>query len=169
MKKIITIIILLSIIYAKEVNAQPPIDTLLWLKTNIEAKSSFFKGKHFNVLLDSLKGYKKAIKEYSGPTVPGLGLNKVDTLWVDQFDLYFEPLLSTLKLSLHTNCFFSNHLNDTVNTHIKFIKVKFQNKVLFLLKWWSYDRLGLGSHKWSRRLEVLYSKGIIESVSVGEY
>ena len=38
-----TILVLLSIIYAKEVNAQPPIDTLLWLKANIEAKSSFFK------------------------------------------------------------------------------------------------------------------------------
>ena len=169
MKKIITILVLLSFIYTKQANAQPPVDTLPWLKNNIEAKSSFFKGKHFNVLLDSLKGYKKAINEYSGARNIGLGMNKVDTIWVDQIKIYFEPYIFSFKSKLHTKLLFNNHFNDTLNTHIKYVKVIFKKPVPFLTKWWSYDNTGLGTIKWNRRLEIFYSKGIIDSVTAGEF
>jgi len=169
MKKVIIIIVILSTININKLQSQTTADTLQWLKTNIEADSNYFKGKYFSILLDSLKGYKSAISEYSGPSVPGLGLVKVDTIWVNQFDLYFQPFLFSYKSSLHTNCFYSNNFNDTVNTHINFIRVKFQNKIPFLLKWWSYDKLSLGSHKWNKSLALLYGNAIVESVSVGEF
>ena len=117
MKKIIIIIVMLCTFYVNGLRSQTTvIDTLQWLKTNIEADSNVYKGKSLTVLLDSLKGFKKAIAEYSGARMPGLGLNKVDTIWVDQIDLYFEPYLFSYKSTLHSDCLFANNFNDTVNT-----------------------------------------------------
>jgi len=171
MKKIIIIIVLLITITVNGLKSQTTvIDTLQWLKSNIEADSNIFKGKTLNTLLDSLKGYKKAIVEYSGARMPGLGLNKVDTIWVDQIDLYFEPFFFSYKTELHLSFVPTiNNPIDTINTHIKYLSVYFKKPVPFLTRWWSYNMQYLGTTKWNKSLELLYGNAIVENISVEEY
>lgn len=165
MKRIIIIAIIS--LHSLILNAQAPIaDTLQWLKNNIEHKKQLFTNKPLNVLLDSLKELKNGIAEYDGPDWYAIGhLN--DTIWVKGINLYFEETVE--KDAIHYRHFFSNGLKDTINTHIKTLKIDFAWPVPFLRKWWSYDKNGLGSSKWNAKIETLFKNEWISDVKVEEY
>ena len=170
MKKIITIIVLLSFIYTKQANAQPPKDTLLCLKTHIEAKSStLFQGNKFSVLLDSLKPYKKCFKEYNMP-VPYMTGSKIQ-ITVNDIKIYFDSVMEGTngKGAFHDSVFFANHGKDTFNTHIPWILIKLRTPVLYKFAWYYSAPNGLGSLYWNNSLANLFRNAIVESVIVGEY
>lgn len=168
MKRLSVIILFSSIsLFTRANNEEPIIDTLQWLKVNVEQKKHLFINKPFSVMLDSLKDLKSGIVEYMGPEWYTKGLN--DTIWVKGIDLHFEELIGSVKDLMHREVFFSNKFTDTLNTHIKIIKVDFAWPVPFLRKWWSYDRNGFGSNIWNAKVEGLYKDQWVSDVKVEEY
>ena len=166
--KTIIILVLITFCTIYQGKSQPIADTLQWLKTNIEQRSHLFSGKPLGVLLDSLKDLKNEIREYSGPRWYAVG-NLNDTVWVKGIDLSFEKIIGSEKDFRHQEVFFSNNMNDTLNTHIKILKIEFAWPVPFLRKWWSYDRKGLGSYAWNAKLEAFWKEAYVLSVKVEEY
>ena len=168
MKKIVFILGIM-ILSGIKLNAQPPVtDTLQWLKTNIEQRKNLFINKPLSVLLDSLKELKQGIVEYSGPSLYSIGhLN--DTIKVRSIELCFEEVIGSEKFWMHHDIFFANKGVDTLNTHIKFIIIKFTQPVVFLRKWWSYNSDNLGSNEWLPIVERLYKNAIVKDVKVDEY
>jgi len=68
MKKIILIAVIILSLHTVKAQNQPVVtDTLQWLKTNIEQRSSYFNGKPLSVLLDSLHGLQLNIGDYTRP------------------------------------------------------------------------------------------------------
>ena len=168
MKKLI-IILGIMVLLGTKLNAQPPVtDTLQWLKTNIEQRKNLFINKPLSVLLDSLKELKQGIVEYSGPSWYAIG-NLNDTIKVRSIKLYFEKVIGSEKFWMHHDIFFANKGVDTLNTHIKFIIIKFTQPVVFLRKWWSYNSDNLGSNEWLPIVERLYKNAIVKDVKVDEY
>lgn len=175
------IIIIISVLFISNYcQAQQPdiTDTLQWLKTNIEQRNSFFSGKPFKTILDSLYGLKAKLVEYNVPQDihqfsdeirTGKAANK-DTLFVDELRIYLDSIsdggvVDQLHEELWTNNF-KNNLHNTINTHVKFIRIVFSSSVPFLRSWCDSP---LGSRNWTLLSEGYFGSFIVQSVSVGEY
>jgi hypothetical protein len=171
-------ILILSIFFLALIKANatpPPTDTLLLLKTKIENNKSNFINKPFKVLLDTLKKLKLPIIEYSGAHDGLEGLYNNDTIWVSGFHLFFEEYLGSEKMFKHHQCLADNKGKDTVNTHIKTIRVKFQNPVAYIRAWGylAYEdgstEANLDGVLWNRKLANLYKDAIVTDLFVYEY
>ncbi|MCC6181014.1 MAG: hypothetical protein IT237_04200 [Bacteroidia bacterium] len=168
MKKLM-IILGIMVLLGIKLNAQSPVtDTLQWLKTNIEQRKNLFINKPLSVLLDSLKELKQGIVEYTGPDWYAIG-NLNDTIWTTRINLYFEEMTGSAKEEMHHNVFYSNNFKDTLNTHIKILRIKFTQPVIFLRKWWSYNSDTLGSNEWLPKVAALNKNAIVKDVKVYEY
>ncbi len=157
------------------------VDTLQWLQTRIQAKSDSFSGKPLSVLWDSLYGLRWKIAEYDPPfdikaAAVGAGLNNPefnkDTLYVHDLTFYLAPIsdggvVDQIHTDLDINNL-NNHTNFTVNTHVKYIKVNFQNTVKYLRSIASSDN-GRRKWKWAGFQEYFWGGNIVQSVTVGEY
>lgn len=177
MKKIFFII--LVALSTSSVQSQVTVtDTLQWLQQNIGQQSSYFQGKPFGVLLDSLHGLNTKIVEYNAPqnirpfsdeVRTGLAANK-DTLFVTQVELYFAPISDGGPVSqlheINRWDLFHKRTTAVINTHVPFIRVVFSQPVPFLKVWCDSE---LGSSDWSYRIGGYYAPFLVQEVSVGEY
>lgn len=178
MKKILIVFFTLLLI-SKSTIAQPVVtDTLQWLQTHIEGQNSYFSGKQFHVIMDSLYGLKAKLAEYNNPVnitpsweAPrGTKFTNKDSLFIDQITIYFKPINDGgLVYQQHENNFWNNvnnHTNNTINTHVPYIRISFAQSVPFLRAW---CRTPLGDQKWTALTEGFFRTCIVQTVSVGEY
>jgi len=167
-KKIILIVaILLSLNTAKAQNQPVITDTLQWLKTNIEQKSSYYSGKPLRVLLDSLYGLNIKLQDYIPPNSQTLSFP--DTIYTDHLQIYLGEYYNGIKGHLHDSAFWVHPGMDTLNTHIPYLYIKFSQQIPFLMKWFSYDPQGLGSSIWNTMLAEYYAPFVVGRVRIGEY
>ncbi len=144
--------------------SQTPTNKFQWLKSNIETKSYLFTNKPLQVLLDSLKEIKGDIRSYRGPVMYKVGLN--DSIFIESIHLYFGNFDSAFAIHWGN---FDAAKNDTLNTHIPVLQIKFSWPVLYLRKWWSQEPESRGSDKWIKVVEDLYKNEYIAEVKVKEY
>ena len=161
MKKIIIITLLVIISSSLKVQSQPVVtDTLQWLKTNIEQRSSYFHGKPMVVLLDSLYGLKASLKDYTG--APPSAISRPDTVYMNHIIIYFDHIYSGAICSSHLD-------NPYLNTHVPYLYIKFKQLIPFIARWHFDNREGSGSITWNPSLAAYYGVFIVDSVTVGEY
>ena len=131
MKKIILLISILVTGYINANNAQGQAitDTLQWLKTNIEQKSSYYTGKPLSVLLDTLNKrniypglwqYVHAFKSDGAQAESIAG----DTVYVASFTIYFGYQLFGRGTVDQVH-----RANPSINTHLKWMYLKFTQKI----------------------------------------
>ena len=183
MKKILIALILflgLNSVQAQTANIGG--DTLQWLRTHVEQQSNFFSGKPFKTVLDSLYQLKAAIVEYNPPMniraacggtgVDGFNPAPADPnyLYVDSLTMYFEAITDGGVIDqIHQNLVDSNYKynqHNTVNTHVKYFTVVFQQRVPYLRTIASSDQ---GTWLWTPFAEYLWGPNVIQRVRVGEY
>jgi hypothetical protein len=186
MKKIIVALVLILILQntkAQTVNIGS--DTLQWLQTNIGQRTAYFSGKSFKTILDSLYQLKAQIVEFNPPIlnieqacagteVNGLGsINPAVSLtnhYVDNLTMYFAPITDGGTVwQIHRNLLDSNYehnQNNTINTHVKYFKVVFQQPVAYPRQIADSDN---GTWLWTPFAEYFWGPHLIQSVSVGEY
>ena len=186
MKKIIIIVCLLitALKSTKAQTANIGSDTLQWLKTNIEQRSSsYFSGKSFKTILDSLYQLKAQIVEFDPPLNVSLAcggtkanaITGVDTvnhtyLFVDSLTMYFEAIsdggiVDQIQTELSINNL-NNNQNNIVNTHVKYFTVVFQRTVRYPRYIANSEN---GTWLWTAFAEYYWGPNIIQRVSVGEY
>jgi hypothetical protein len=164
MKRIICITLIL---FVGALRSHAQIDTLKWLRNNIEAQRPFFIGKPLKYILDSLKEFKFAISDYLPPDDEGG--QEPDTIYTKHLTFYFKPGWLAVE-HLHSNSFFSHpQRKDTLHTHVPFIRIYFSKRVPFLNAWRSSDKEGLGSVRWNEALASYWGKFIVEKFYVAEY
>jgi hypothetical protein len=173
MKKIIIITTLIFFsINAKSQCGLPTSDTLQWLKTHIEQKSSYFNGKPLKTLLDSLCGLKNKLKFYYAPIE--YFLDDDDSLAVDY--IYSKKLTiclgnildSTIQSNVDTafhNSFF-NKTPYTYSAHIPRLNIIFKTKVPFPRE--IIDDRNDGMY-WNRRIAYVLKPYLVDSVTIDEY
>jgi hypothetical protein len=167
---LIVIVVLQTFFFMKNGYSQLSSDKKLdWLNKNIVQKKNLFIEKPFSILLDSLKDLKNEIYEYSGAVDSSLTLLSNDTIFVNYFELYFEPFLGSEKVNNHSKVFFSNKFNDTLKTDIVRIKIFLKYPIPFLRIWHSVDRKGLGSFLWNRKIRNFFHNSILKDVEVDLY
>jgi hypothetical protein len=154
------------------------VDTLQWLQINIQGQSAYFTGKPLSVVLDSLYMLKWSLAEYNPPQniqsvsmeVGTQSFYNRDLLFVDSLTFYLGAIsdggaVSESHMNLALNNL-RNNLHNTVNTHIKYFTVKFQQSVPYLRSIASSPN---GLRGWNPFAEYFWGSKIVESVSVGEY
>lgn len=157
------IIFLLFIAASNNLKSQIPMDTLQWLKVNIEQKNYLFSGNPLNVLFDSLGNLKNALADYDPPM---LTYPRPDTGFTTFIRLFFAP--GGLEVSEeHLDSFFANLPEP--NTHVPYIEITFASPVPFVTTWFDNDKERLGSIRWNRYLRNYWGQFIVQSVVVGEY
>ena len=154
------------------------VDTLQWLQIHIQGQSAYFNGKPLSVIFDSLYMLKWKLAEYNPPMNlqqfsveirTGRELNK-DTLFVDSLTFYLAPVSNGGVIDqMHTEVRrnnLRNHLNNSINTHVKYFKVVFQQTVPYLR---SIASSVNGFREWTPFAEFFWGSKIVGSVTVGEY
>jgi hypothetical protein len=165
MKIKLVIIFLLFIAGSNNLKGQIPIDTLQWLKTNIEQKNYLFTGMPLSVLFDSLGNLKNAIADYDAPLFDDNG-QMPDTVFTTFIRLFFAP--GGLEVSgEHLDSFFANLPEP--NTHVPYIEITFSSSVPFVREWFTTDKERLGSIRWNRYLRNYWEQFIVADLKVGEY
>jgi hypothetical protein len=163
MKSKVFIIIIFTLCIQANLKSQTPIDTLQWLKVNVEQKNYLFSGKPLNVLFDSLGNLKNALADYDPPM---LTYPRPDTGFTTFIRLFFAP--GGLEVSgEHLDSFFANLPEP--NTHVPYIEITFASPVPFVTTWFDNDKERLGSIRWNRYLRNYWGQFIVDSVIVGEY
>ena len=130
---IIIVLIWLNCFCIKSFGQQQPAptDTLGWLKTNIEAKSSYFVSKPLSVLLDTLNANSllSAIVDYGRSHISDdapAHTYPTDTVWTNGIAIYFGAIFDGgIKVQMH-------EANWSVNTHIPYLSLTFTQKIPFL-------------------------------------
>jgi hypothetical protein len=157
------------------------VDTLQWLQTHIQNQSAHFSGKPLSVLWDSLYGLRWKIAEYNplldikaaAPNIPFIPNEyHKDTLYVHNLTFYLAPIsdggvVDQIQTQLRRNND-NNHNNFTVNTHVKYFKINFQNTVKYLRSIAS-SKNGSSDWSWGGFQEYFWGGNIVQSVTVGEY
>ncbi|MBX2931677.1 MAG: hypothetical protein KF781_07025 [Chitinophagaceae bacterium] len=168
MIKSIIIVLLLVIIGTDNLKSQTPIDTLQWLKTNIEQKNYLFSGKPLSVLFDSLGNLKNALADYDAPIIDDNGQFS-DTTHNAFLRIYFAPGSLFVFNKYHRHSYSPVTHRDTLNTHVPCLEITFASPVPFVTAWFDNDKERLGSMKWNRYLRNYWGQFIVDSVIVGEY
>jgi hypothetical protein len=156
-------------------------DTLQWLQTNLVDRNAYFNGKSFKTILDSLYQLKAQIVEFTPPSnIPqACGGNRSDTtrayvdpinLFANKLTMYFTAIsdggvVDQIQGSLSRNNL-RNNQNNTINTHVKYFTVVFQQPVAYPRQIADSDN---GTWLWTPFAEYFWGPHIIQSVSVGEY
>ena len=140
-------------------------DTLQWLKTNIEQKSSNYTGKPIGILLDTLahRCIYKGICQYIAPiTSDGAAAETKagDTVYTSKFKIYFGNVLYR-----HGTVSQLHRENPSINTHLKWIYIKFTNQIPFPSRILSDRYLG----NQFGPVEGICRPYIVKSVTVGEF
>lgn len=162
------IIFLLFIAASNNLKSQIPMDTLQWLKVNIEQKNYLFTGKPLKVIFDSLGNIKNALTDYNAPIMDDNG-QFPDTTYNTILRVYFTPGFLEVR-GEHFDAFHASWPTpDTLNTHVPYLKITFASPVPFVTAWFSNDKERLGSMKWNRYLRNYWGQFIVDSVIVGEY
>jgi hypothetical protein len=134
MKKIIIITIIsisLNCFNEKAIaqTQQPPADTLAWLQTNIIQQSSYYIGKSFGVLMDTLQahGINVSSLDYLRSSISdGLPYSMpTDTVWTSKFSFFFKPFYSGTYRDQHD-------VNSQINTNVPYLGLTFIQKIPFL-------------------------------------
>ena len=130
MKKITLLILFFLCFFIEKPFAQqtPPADTLAWLQTNIGQNSSFYIGKPFSVLMDTLMahGINITSMDYLRAEISDGALYSMqpDTVWTAGFSFFFKPFY----LGIYSN---QHNLNPNVNTNVPYIALSFTQKIPF--------------------------------------
>jgi len=161
------IIFLLFIAASNNLKGQIPMDTLQWLKINIEQKNYLFTGKPLKVVFDSLGNLKNALADYTPPMMENGQIP--DTIFRTFLRIYFAP--GSLEVNgAHSDAFHASWpAPDTLNTHVPYLKITFSSPVPFVTAWLDNDKDKLGSITWNRYLRNYWGQFIVDSVIVGEY
>lgn len=142
MKKIFLILVFLTVVFIKNTSAQPPItDTLAYLQT-IVANKSFFIGKPFSVLEDSLKLPVKFFSPFA--SIHHAKNKETSTSFAFYFPLTAEDLWLTYpKLEISWYPYLNAAQSDLLYTQ--------------------YRSVG-----WSPALSSFYATGVIADISIRE-
>jgi hypothetical protein len=140
---------------------------LLWLQNKVVGNKQKFENKKLKILFDSLAKNKVNIIDYWSPSKDEFTVG--DTFKTNFIKIYFNE--GYLKMiGKHSKSFFTHPQHqDTLNTHIPYIKIKFKQYVPFLRPWYDSDRSGLGSIRWNYKLRVFWGKFVVDTIEVGEY
>jgi hypothetical protein len=183
MKKIIILSIL--VISFNNSHAQQTVDiggdTLNWLQTNLADRNAYFSGKSFKTLLDSLYQLKAQIVEFNplsnirsacagNTTNTARAYEDPLNLYEDSLTMYFAPISDGGAVwQIHEDLDWNNlknNLHNTVNTHVKYFTVVFQQPVTYPRQIADSKN---GTKLWTPFAEYFWGPHIIQSVSVGEY